>query len=190
MLKFLRYNARHHLYFPRGADGKTLPQFNPIMSGSHGANGKRTWSFSEPLWLFRLRQRAFCFKGRHYCKGRGGPDNDTTPDTWDLGPDGNRTCSYCGSLHPEDMMKLVRKCIDTNGEDVSIEPSDKRYKVYVRQKDVLNAGQGGIKFYMSHVIPAMLTDEKQAEYALACQISSEQFNKRLETRFRGIAPTK
>lgn len=52
-------------------------------------------------------------------------------------PDDN-TCSYCGSMHPEDFMKALwaRK---------ELTPTDKSYKVYVHDK---RAGQ---KFYFQHL---------------------------------------
>jgi len=46
-------------------------------------------------------------------------------DRW-RGPDHNgvRTCSYCGSLHPDDFMRLAK-------DRVRLGPTDKNYKVYV-----------------------------------------------------------
>jgi hypothetical protein len=42
----------------------------------------------------------------------------------------NRVCSYCGSLHPDDMFRLVRECAYAPadalyGSVVEMEPSDK-----------------------------------------------------------------
>lgn len=78
-------------------------------------------------------------------------------DYWEkFKSNGNRVCSYCGSLHWEDMLALVHAAA-TAPEDApygsvpEIEPSDKGYKVYVHQPGVRNAHEGGIKFYMQHV---------------------------------------
>lgn len=147
MLKFLRYNARHTIFIPRGYDGKFWPQLNPISSSNRGKNGKRTFSFTEPLWLFRIRNRLFNFAGYHAC-----PDNAHfrhKKDTWDIGPDGNRTCSYCGSIHYEDFKKIEQKVKD-KVPGYAIEGTDKGYKFYVRQPGVRNAGEGAIKFYSWH----------------------------------------
>jgi hypothetical protein len=52
-----------------------------------------------------------------------------------------RTCSYCGSMHPDD---VIRGMIE---HSVELEPTDKNYKVYVK-----STGEGGEhgKFYFQH----------------------------------------
>ncbi len=103
------------------------------------------------------------------------PNSGEGLDRWQkFKSNGNRVCSYCGSLHWEDMLRLVHEAA-TAPEDaeyrsvVSIEPSDKAYKVYVHQPGVRNAMEGGIKFYMPHVPRGedgkiMVTDEQQQDY--------------------------
>jgi hypothetical protein len=147
MIKLLRYNSRITLYFP--GDG-AWPQFNPVVSSSHTKSGKRTRCIYEPLWLFRLRQRLFCFASAQRCPERGlhRAGEQPLPDTWNKGPDGNRTCSCCGSIHPDDLMAICRKTL--TDPRYGVEGTTKGYKVYVRQPDVCNAGQGAIKFYMWH----------------------------------------
>lgn len=183
MTQLLRYGSRHHLYFP--GDWR-LPQLNPICSSSHRKSGKRTRSVHEPRWLFRLRQRLFAFAGRQRC-GRRGDFGDRTfpgryqgdplPDTWDLGPDGNRTCSYCGSIHPDDLMTICRKALT----DVrySVDGTDKGYKVYLRQPGVRNASEGAIKFYMQHA-PKQPSAEDQELFARARRLSNERFMAQLD----------
>lgn len=72
------------------------------------------------------------------------------PDHWRQLPNGDRTCSFCGSLHPEDFERLVQEAAK-NDTNVRLEMSDKPYKIYVRQSGVSNASEGGIKFYLHHV---------------------------------------
>jgi hypothetical protein len=176
--RFLRYNTRHCLHFPR--DG-ARPQLNPICSSSHSKSGKRTFNLHEPLWLFRLRQRVFCFSGRHRCgrrseswfsqsKAFGG--DKPLPDTWDMEPDGNRTCSYCGSIHPDDLMEICRKALVD--ERYGIEGTTKSYKVYVQQPGVRNAAEGAIKFYMHHA-PAKPSAEDQELFAKARRLTNERW---------------
>lgn len=148
LAKILRYNARHHLFFPCGYDGKTAPQLNPICSSSHGANGKRTKAWHEPLWIYRLRRRMFSFAGAHCCPSRVPDFRVGTPDEWNIGMDGNRTCSFCGSIHHDDLLKIAEK--SKTDDRFAIEGTTKSYKVYVRQPGVMNAGQGAIKFYGWH----------------------------------------
>lgn len=62
-------------------------------------------------------------------------------DFWRHEVDGIRTCSYDGSLHPEDFLAYVKA-------GSQIEPTDKSYKIYVRAADDKVKGAG--KFYTHH----------------------------------------
>jgi hypothetical protein len=103
---------------------------------------------------------------------------------------GDRVCSYCGSLHPDDFFRLVHAAA-TAGEDatyrdvVSIEPSDKSYKIYVHQPNVRNAMEGGLKFYKQHLARNQdgsldLTSEQDDEYRKAVFQSQLRFNEHLK----------
>jgi hypothetical protein len=66
------------------------------------------------------------------------------PDTWKLiGKD--KCCSFCGSLHPDRVIELVKE----HGTSI-IEMSTKSYKLYINQPNVPNASFGGIKYYRHH----------------------------------------
>lgn len=71
-------------------------------------------------------------------------------DEWTTELNGDRTCSFCGSLHPDDFAKLVERAAEP-GDAVQVDRSDKAYKWYVTQPGVMNATEGGIKFYTWHV---------------------------------------
>ena len=62
------------------------------------------------------------------------------PDTWQ-NKGVVRTCSYCGSLHPEAFMKLA-----TEGSELG--PTDKNYKVYIKAP-LLDVAMP--KFYFQHL---------------------------------------
>jgi hypothetical protein len=91
------------------------------------------------------------------------------------------------------MLRLVRQAATTPEDadyssSVSIEPSDKSYKVYVHQPGVRNAHEGGIKFYMMHVPRGedgkiAVTEEQQAEYAEAVRRSRKRFDRYLAERY-------
>lgn len=114
------------------------------------------------------------------------PLADTTfpgPDRWQkFKSNGNRVCSYCGSLHHEDLFQLVKQAAETPidaeySSSVNIEPSDKNYKIYVHQPGVRNAHEGGIKFYMQHLPRKAdgsldVDDEKNREYSEAVNRSN------------------
>lgn len=106
---------------------------------------------------------------------------------------GNRVCSYCGSLHPDDMFALVKASADAPDDAdyrsvVEIERSDKGYKIYVQQPGVRNAMEGGIKFYIQHLprsddgTRVLVTDEQQADFARAVARSKARFDKMLSER--------
>jgi len=112
------------------------------------------------------------------------------PDHWQkFKSNGDRTCSYCGSLHFDDFVRLVRVAAGAPLEadyrsTVSIEPSDKGYKVYVNQPGVRNAHEGGIKFYMQHVPRTAddkidVTPEQNMEYAESVRRSRIRFDRYL-----------
>lgn len=172
----LRYNSRHRVYL-----GDHGLQLNPICSSSHRKDGRRTRDWDEPRWLFRWRQRVFAFAGRHRCGRRDdlfsvNRGDDHAPDTWDRGPDGNRTCSYCGSIHPDDLMAVCAKALAD--DRYSVDGTDKAYKVYVRQPGVQNASQGAIKFYMHHA-PAAPTARDQQLFRDALRVSRERWSAKL-----------
>jgi hypothetical protein len=90
---------------------------------------------------------------------------------------GDRVCSFCGSLHPVDFLALVAR--SAAGEDVSIDRTDKGYKIYVRRPSVVNAMEGGIKFYTWHLVEKP-TEEQNWQYAEAVRRSVERFNAMLQ----------
>lgn len=93
---------------------------------------------------------------------------------------GDRVCSYCGSLHFDDFRKLVLDATDDNST-ISIEPSDKDYKVYVIRAGVRNAYEGGIKFYMWHAVHPV-SDEDNKLYTAAIKLSRKRFEDRMYQR--------
>jgi len=68
------------------------------------------------------------------------PRRDAFIDRISPGPDAwrdDRTCSCCGSIHPDDFMTLAR-----SGE-AEIGPTDKRYKAYVEGGEQESFGPHG-----------------------------------------------
>jgi hypothetical protein len=98
-------------------------------------------------------ERATMTDETHLCLSRA-----TTPisaswperDTWDTRPNGDRCCSFCGSLHPDDWLRLMKDAANPESKTI-IDRSDKGYKFYVQQESVANASEGGIKFYTWHI---------------------------------------
>lgn len=140
-----------------------------------------------------LPERFTC--GRRAESGRDDPNSPfkhsgKNLDYWQMfKSNGDRTCSYCGSLHFDDFTRLVKASAEAPddaeyGSVVEIEPSDKSYKVYVNQPGVRNAMEGGIKFYMQHVPRGpdgkiAVTDQQNAEYNAAVRRSKARFERHL-----------
>jgi hypothetical protein len=117
------------------------------------------------------------------------------PDHWNkFKSNGDRVCSYCGSLHPDDMFRLVKACADSDpnasyGSVVEVDPSDKSYKVYIHQPGVRNASEGGIKFYTHHLPrntdgSLNVPDERNHEYSMALKKSNARFGNRIKSMRR------
>lgn len=129
--------------------------------------------------------------GRRYdCYPGGLPvhhDNSEGADRWEkFKTNGQRVCSFCGSLHPDDFFALVKLASEQPADgdyrtNVSIEPSDKGYKVYVHQPGVRNAMEGGIKFYKQHLRGVTISPEQEVIYKKALAASNARFEKYLKT---------
>jgi hypothetical protein len=75
-------------------------------------------------------------------------------DEWEIiGKD--KICSFCGSLHPESVLEIVK---EFGKETIEIAKS---YKWYVKRPDVPNASFGGIKYYRDHDTPEFLEELKE-----------------------------
>lgn len=98
-------------------------------------------------------------------------------DYWREEPNGDRTCSFCGSLHWEDFLDACKEVIESDNIRTRLSQSDKSYKVYVKRPDVKNATEGGIKYYKFHT-PPMSEEEKSKATAIfrrALEVSREKF---------------
>lgn len=69
-------------------------------------------------------------------------------DAWRQHPNGDRVCSFCGSLHPDDFVEIIR--LKADGKGGAVHRSDKGYKWYAQRAGTTNAMDGGIKFYTWH----------------------------------------
>lgn len=84
---------------------------------------------------------------------------------WRVLPNGDRTCSHCGSLHPADFTDIMWR-YSQREEGYTFDRTTKNYKDYGSRPGVENASQGGIKFYGNHCTPDV-ADELYAARALA-----------------------
>lgn len=86
---------------------------------------------------------------RQTCKSRmhdfGPWERAENIDFWRKLPNGDRTCSFCGSLHPMDVISIIKE----HGFG-AIQASTKAYKWYIRRQSVSGATAGGIKYYRRH----------------------------------------
>lgn len=87
-------------------------------------------------------ERQICFRRLESIQGHA---TVQLPDYWKKFPNGDRVCSYCGSIHPMDLIELIKKL----GFGI-IGKTDKPYKWYVNRPEVHNATDGAIKYYRQH----------------------------------------
>lgn len=95
----------------------------------------------------------------------------------------DRTCSYCGSCHPEDFEKFLKRVVDDPDIHVTVSMADGCHKVYLNRPGVINASCGAIKFYGYHAPRDEKGQVTQAHYDLlkpALQVSREKFNKQTQ----------
>jgi hypothetical protein len=89
---------------------------------------------------------------------------------WSRRPNGDRTCSYCGSLHPDDFLDIMRRYAAREaGYRFSL--TTKSYKAYASRPGVQNASEGGIKFYGHHGVPEGHPDRAAHEEAWAAAVA-------------------
>jgi hypothetical protein len=81
-------------------------------------------------------------------------------DCWEKNPNGDLTCTYCGSLSEADFIDIAAHYADGE-EGYHFSTTDKGYKFYAHRPGVVNALDGGIKFYLHHVDEAHPDYEKR-----------------------------
>jgi hypothetical protein len=87
---------------------------------------------------------------------------------WNVLPNGDKTCSGCGSYHPKEWIDWLDKATDPSTED-RLTTTDKGYKMYVEKPGVRNASEGAIKVYLQHV----------KQYAEEHKLNIEELDKKI-----------
>ena len=107
--------------------------------------------------------------------GELGPwDHSENLDTWESLPNGDRVCSFCGSMHPDDLIALFPEAIDPNST-TRVELSTKQYKLYIQRDTVSNALMGAIKFYRFHEATIEDPDLHITQLRMAITASQKKF---------------
>lgn len=99
-------------------------------------------------------QTPTCEETTHNCGSRiqqqGPPGDGKFYDGYRTQPNGDKTCTYCGSLSEEDFFDIIEHYV-AGDPGYKFEPaSNKRHKWYANRPNVTNASEGGIKFYSWH----------------------------------------
>jgi hypothetical protein len=110
-----------------------------------------------------------------------GPYRDTkNADTWDERPNGDKTCSYCGSMSFDDFLRCAKLAADPRDMTWIEKATGKNYKWYAHQPGVSNASEGGIKFYTWHVPDKDAVDQINAVLADAVPLSHEKAMRQID----------
>jgi hypothetical protein len=120
-----------------------------------------------------------------FCKRGAGPDSPFKPPFngeahWRTEANGDRTCSYCGSLHPDDFLDIMQRYA-AGEEGYRFELTTKSYKVYANRAGVRNANDGGIKFYGAHSVEE--DDPRRADHEAAWTAAVTRSRKEFAERF-------
>lgn len=124
------------------------------MSASHPKDLEE-WIVSKRYYIqefFRqinVRWQNMTNRDYHTCPYRMGERKENLDRWFKHGKD--RTCSFCGSWHPDEFLAFLDKVIQTQAKDYRIEISDKKYKIYITRPRVHNACEGAIKFKTHHL---------------------------------------
>lgn len=128
---------------------------------------------------------------RHTCPDRlqsfGPWQKKENEDTWNIEPNGDRTCSFCGSLHFDDFEKCVDLCLRDVSKCRIEKAMGKNYKIYVTRPEIKNAGEGGIKFYTWHCNEKnqeYLDEFNDKKYLPSCEKSRDYFNNVILPEFK------
>lgn len=92
---------------------------------------------------------------------------------WRVEPNGDYSCDYCGSLHPEQFVSFLDTVITDPNIAIRCELNDRREKVYIERPGIKNAGDGAIKFYLLHL----------KQYCVDNNIELEVMDKKLHQAF-------
>ena len=92
----------------------------------------------------------------------------------------DRTCSYCGSWHPDEFLAFLDEVVRTKAEKCSIDVADNHNKVYVNRPNVKNAHEGAIKFKINHLSKKQYEDN-YLKLVEASHLSSEMHNRKYKT---------
>lgn len=88
--------------------------------------------------------------------------NYPTEDTWtrEGNAKGERTCTYCGGIHQDDLVPILKDAADPAKPGTFVYMSDKPNKMYLRRPDVMNSDDGAIKSYGGHGLPTGMDYEE------------------------------
>src|SRR5688572_23409896 len=104
----------------------------------------------KKLMIIKETHKEPSFNCGRRAEGPGMPPAEEILDGWNIAPNGDKTCSYCGSLSEEDFIDILEK-YSAGEPGYHFETTTKGYKWYAQRPGVKNASEGGIKFYSAHI---------------------------------------
>lgn len=127
------------------------------------------------------RQAAQAQGGGFRCQSRDGNPlagkSCPAPDFWRTRPNGDRTCSFCGSVHPDDAISILTDYVEH--KKGRFDMTGKGYKFYMSRPDVTNAAEGAIKFYTWHLDG--LSEEKREQISRLLFLAARRLSEIIRT---------
>lgn len=115
------------------------------------------------------------------------------PDHWSVHYNGDRTCTFCGSMHVDQFLAVCAEIAEDRLPGAMVEFC-KGYKFYVTRPGIRNAMDGAIKFYSQHLRPRrQLLEcevvEQERKINRAIHVSRRRFQERRENPLLGAQLT-
>jgi len=99
-------------------------------------------------------------------------------DIWTTRPNGDRTCSLCGSLHPDDFKRILTEAADIRSF-TWIDASRDGLMWPVHRPDILNGAMGGLRFFNWHSPSIEWCDEINQLLPEATRVSVIKYKRHL-----------
>jgi len=115
------------------------------------------------------------------------PIHEQAP-TWKTRANGEKACSYCGSMEASEFYAFMERVIDDPSPYIRIELNDHRDKIYVTRPEVKNADDGPLYIRTVH-LPLPPTEEDaryRAMFRAANRVSRGKFKRFMDEEFPKI----
>lgn len=122
----------------------------PQCTAFHAIGPRKPRTKAEnPFWIVSQHINAQHPEVTHLCPRRSARGTVLQRDFWCVEPNGDKTCSHCGSLSEKDLREILVAFVEGK-PGYYFATTDKLDKIRVNRPGIL-AGQGGTLFHLQHL---------------------------------------